>query len=223
MKSKNEFLGAFFAQLSELGFIVEATDDIDIVAEVFLPDGPFCVITSFGEIIYEVTDDSKVREFKEDIQEVQKIMGIKASPPCENMEQLEQVNLTRGAYYKLMESVNTVMLCRYNGIFGYEFVTCMKLQNATTDRKYYREQICYTNEQAQLNFAQRSKMELAQTSLYSDDEMRLILSCLTRTICIDSALDSKMEKEIKTLIEKTERNLPMEQEFSPRYFYEREQ
>lgn len=121
-----------------------------------------------------------------------------------------------------MESVNIVLLCRYNGIFGYEFVTCQKSQGKYNKQKYFKEQITYSEEEAQLNFAQRSNLTLRPTSLFSDFELRLVLSCLTRTICLDNNLDGKMEQEVKELISKTEQYLPIVQDISPRHFYERE-
>ncbi|MFI3238746.1 MAG: hypothetical protein R3Y47_12110 [Lachnospiraceae bacterium] len=223
MKSKKEFLSDFFSQLVEQGFVVETTDDVDIVAEVYEEQGLFCVIASDGEIIYEVADDNKIQIFEEAVKEIQQSIGVSTSPPYEPLDRLEPVALTRGTYFKLMESMNVIMLCRYNGVFGYEFVTCNKLTNPLTSKKYYREQISYTLEQAQQSFAERSNMKLATVSPYNHEELGLILSCLTRTIYIDSALDNKMESDIKRLIEKTERILPSQQEFSPRYYYEHEQ
>lgn len=221
MKSRHEFLNDFLNELSDSGFIVETTNEIDIVAEVFNEFGLFCIITALGEIIYENADDTKVQEFKSIIKKIQKVLNITTAQPVENLTELEVVELTRGAYYKLIESADTALLCRYNGIFGYEYVTCKKLSN-DNKRKYYREQISFNDEQAQDNFSERSNLKLGQVSLYTCDELRLVLTCLTKVICLDNNLDIKMESDIKELIDKTEEVLPIIEPFSPMDFYQRE-
>ena len=52
--------------------------------------------------------------------------GLHSEPPFPNMERMETVNLTGGAYYKVFESATVVLLCRRTELFGYEFVTCQK-------------------------------------------------------------------------------------------------
>lgn len=221
MKSRYEFLNDFLNELSDCGFIVETTNEIDIVAEVYNEHGLFCVITGYGDIIYENADETKVQEFNAAISKIQKVLNITVAQPVDNLTELEVVELSRGAYYKLIESSNTALLCRYNGIFGYEYVTCQKLGGNI--RKYYREQLSFNNEQAQDNFAERSNLKLGQVSLYNEDELRLVLACLTKVICLDNNLDCKMESDIKYLIDKTEEVLPIIEPYSPRDYYEREQ
>lgn len=223
MKSKKEFLNAFFDRLTEMGFMVETADEVDIAAEVFHDNKLLFLITADGEIIYETYDDEKVRELEEVVKEMQGLLDVCTISPILQTDEAEKVWLTRGAYYKVMESTNTVLLCRYSGIFGYEFVTCNKTKGKLNDRKYYREQIHYSYEDAQMSFAERSNITLCQSSLYNDDELRLVLACLTRTMCLDNNIDSKMEQEVKELISKTEQYLPKQERFSPRNFYEREQ
>lgn len=223
MKSKKEFLNSFFDRLTEMGFIVEVADEIDIAAEVYQNDVLFCVITADGEIIYETYDDEKVRELEEVVKELQEVLDVCTLSPIAQTDEAEKVWLTRGAYYKVMESTNTVLLCRYSGIFGYEFLTCSKTKGKVNERKFYREQAYYNYKDGQISFTQRSNIKLCQISLYSDEELQLILDCLTRLMCLDNSMDNKMEEEVKELILKSERHLPKHENFSPRYFYEQEQ
>lgn len=221
MKSRYDFLNDFLNELSDGGFIVETTNEIDIVAEVYNEYGLFCVITGYGDIIYENVDEAKVQEFNSVISKIQKVLNITVAQPVENLTELEIVELSRGAYFKLIESADTALLCRYNGIFGYEYVTCKKL-GSNSNSKYYREQLSFNNEQAQDNFAERSNLKLGQVSLYNEEELRLVLACLTKVICLDNSLDVKMESDIKCLIHKTEEVLPIIEPYTPRDYYERE-
>ncbi len=223
MKSRYEFLNDFLDKLSEFGFVVETTNEIDIIAEIYDDEKLFCLITSDGEIIYENNDEEKINEFEIAISEVQSKLDINCSQLIENLDESEQVILSRGGYYKIIESSDTALLCRYNGVFGYEFVTCKKLPKDNHTRKYYREKMYFNFEQAQANFNSRSNLKFAEATLYSQEELKLVLACLTRVIYLDNSLDVKMESAIKELIDKTENVLPPAQTFSPRDYFEREQ
>ena len=73
-------------------------------------------------------------------EETRRAQDCHSEPPFSNMERMETVNLTGGAYYKVFESATVVLLCRRTELFGYEFVTCQKAVPKHNTRRFYRGQ-----------------------------------------------------------------------------------
>lgn len=219
MKKKKEFMNDFFNRLSDMGFTVDCSGDSDIAAEVYTDESLFCVITKDGDIIYEAYDDNKARELTNACEQMQQAYGIVKKPPFDIAE-AEQIALMSGTYFKMCESIDILMLCRPIGIFGYEYVTCMKTPTDYNTRKYYREQKFYDMKNAQSSFAMRSGFSIV-TSL-TDDDMRVILSALNQNIYLNNNISNGDKAELETIIAKIENTLP-QYDINPRYFFEQEQ
>ena len=112
MKTRQEFLEHFFTRLRQAGFRVEPLPDGDLAAEVYAGNPLLCVVTRDGEIIYETYDRDNARAMTQAAEETRRAQDCHSEPPFPNMERMETVNLTGGAYYKVFESATVVLLCR---------------------------------------------------------------------------------------------------------------
>lgn len=222
MKTRQEFLEDFFTRLRQAGFRVEPLPDGDLAAEVYAGNPLLCVVTRDGEIIYETYDSDNARAMTQAAEETRRAQGCHSEPPFSNMERMETVNLTGGAYYKVFESAAVVLLCRRTELFGYEFVTCQKAIPKHNTRHFYREQYFYDPVAAQDSFMERSGLTLQSPPQFSREELRLLVSCCTRVVCLDNELDAADENRINSLMAKMEYYLPSEQELSPRHCFQNE-
>lgn len=222
MKTRQEFLEHFFTRLRQAGFRVEPLPDGDLAAEVYAGNPLLCVVTRDGEIIYETYDRDNARTMTQAAEETRRAQDCHSEPPFPNMERMETVNLTGGAYYKVFESATVVLLCRRTELFGYEFVTCQKAVPKHNTRRFYRGQYFYDPVAAQESFMERSGLTLQSPPQFSHEELRLLVSCCTRAVCLDNELDTTDENRINSLMAKMEYYLPSEQELSPLHCFQNE-
>ena len=223
MKSRNEFLADFFDRLAGVGFQVEPMPEGgDLAAEVYHGNTLFCVITQDGEIIYEAFDSEKARALEQTAAESRKALNCDTAAPFSDMERMETVLLTGGSYVKVFESAAVVLLCRRSGLFGYEFVTCQKALPKHNSRRFYREQYFYDAATAQQDFMKRSGLLLHESPHFTHEELRILVSCCARVVCLDNELDAETQAQINILIKKIEASQPTQQELSPRHCYQHE-
>lgn len=222
MNTRQEFLEDFFIRLRQAGFRVEPVQDSDLAAEVYAGNPLLCVVTRDGEIIYETYDSDNARALTQAAEESRRAQGCYGEQPFSNMERMEPVNLTGGVYYKVFESAAVVLLCRRTELFGYEFVTCQKAVLKHNTRRFYREQYFYDPAAAQDSFMERSGLTLQSKPQFSHEELRLLVSCCTRLVCLDNELDIADENRINSLMAKMEQCLPAGQELSPRHCFQNE-
>ncbi|MEG0091797.1 MAG: hypothetical protein RSA20_08245 [Oscillospiraceae bacterium] len=220
MKTKNEFFEDFFARLTEGGFRVLPLTGGDLAAEVFASETLFCVITTDGEIIFEVYDTDKARLLEDCAEESRVALHCATQPPFADMERMDTVILTAGPYVKVFESACAVLLCRKTGMFGYEFITCQKAAAKHNSRRYYREQVYYDPAAAQDSFMERSGLNLRSPLSFSHEDLKVLVSCCARAVCLDNELDSGTVSRINSLMAKMEDYLPPQQELSPRHFFQ---
>lgn len=222
MKTRREFFEDFFIRLRQAGFRVEPVQDSDLAAEVYAGNPLLCVVTQDGEIIYETYDSDNARALMQAAKETCMELDCCSEPPFSHMERMEPVILTGGTYYKVFESATVVLLCRRTELFGYEFVTCQKTVLKHNTRRFYREQYCYDPAAAQNSFMERSGLTLQIPPQFSHEELRLLVSCCTRIVCLDNELDTADENRINSLMEKIDHYLPAGQELSPRHCFQNE-
>lgn len=215
MKTRQEFLQDFFERLRKAGFRVEPLPDGDLAAEVYAGKPILCVITRDGEIIYEVYDTDNARTLEQAADETRRKLDCSIQPPFGDMEQMEPVSLASGSFYKVFESATVVLLCRQTALFGYEFVTCQKAALGHNRRRFYREQYFYDPVTAQGSFMERSGLTLQSPLQFSPEELRLLVSCCARAVCLDNELETATESRINALMAKMEGYLPTGQELSP--------
>lgn len=220
MKTRQEFLEDFFARLRKAGFRVEPLPDGDLAAEVYAGKPVLCAITRDGEIVYEAYDADNARTLEQAADETRRELDCSIQPPFGDMGQMEPVSLTNGSFYKIFESAAVVLLCRQTALFGYEFVTCQKAAPGHNRRRFYREQYFYDPVAAQDSFMERSGLILQSPLQFSPEELRLLVSCCARAVCLDNELDSGTENRINALMAKMEHHLPAEQELSPRQCFQ---
>lgn len=222
MKTKSEFFEDFFTRLTQNGFIVQPISEGDLAAEVYCNDTMLCVITKDGEIIFEAFDPDKARLLEDCAEETRTALGCCTQPPFADMERMDTVNLTSGPYVKVFESAGAVLLCRKTGVFGYEFLTCQKAAAKHNIRRYYREVIFYEPAAAQDSFMVRSGLNLRSPLTFSHEELKALVSCCARVVCLDNELDSGAVSHIHALMAKIESYLPSQQELSPRHYFQNE-
>lgn len=219
MKTRQEFLTSFLKRLEQRGFTVEPTHESDIAAECYLDGNLFCVVTQDGDIIYEDYNADAERQIKQSVSEARNALKFCSESPLKNLTQMPTVSLTRGAYYKLFESSDIALLCRYSELFGYEFVVCHKTHGRHASRQYYRERLYHNLTEAQDSFMVDSGLKSDHIPIFNQQELSLLLFCATRCVCVDNELDGDMEHQIKDMIAKLENSLPEQGDFSPRQFY----
>lgn len=226
MKTRQAFFKDFFARLTEMGFTVKELFENDIAAEVYAGPALFCAITQDGEIIYEDYNADQSRQLEQAAAETRRSLDFCAEAPFRKLERLETVSLARtepvwqGAYFKVFESADAVMLCRYSELFGYEFVTCSKAAGNHNKRAYYREMLFYDRQAAQDSFLQRGGFTLGPVSpIFTTQESELIMECCAKRVMLDNDLDGGTESRINGIIKKIEAALPEQAELSPRQFF----
>ena len=222
MKTRQEFLQDFFERLRKAGFRVETMPEGDLAAEVYAGKPLLCVITRDGEIIYEAYDADNARTLEQTAGESRRELDCYVQPPFGDMEQMEPASLTNGSFYKVFESAAVVLLCRQTALFGYGFVTCQKAAPGHNRRRFYREKYFYDPVTAQGSFMERSGLTLQSPLQFSPEELRLLVSCCARTVCLDNELDSAAESRINALMAKMEGYLPTEPELSPLQCFQHE-
>lgn len=220
MKTRQAFFKDFFARLTEMGFTVKELFDNDIAAEVYAGPALFCTITQDGEIIYEDYNADQARQLEQAAAETRRSLDFCIEAPFRKLERMETVSLVRGAYFKVFESADAVMLCRHSELFGYEFVTCSKAAGNHNKRAYYREMLFYERQAAQDSFLQRGGFTLGPVSpIFTKQESELIMECCNKRVMLDNELDSMTESRIYGIIQKIEATLPEQAELSPRQFF----
>lgn len=222
MKTKKDFFDNFFTRLSQKGFRVERIMESDVAAEVYDESSLFCVITQDGELIFEKYESGTARVLEQAAEESRTALECCTQPPFADMERMEPVLLTGGSYVKVFESVGTILLCRRTGLFGYEFVTCQKAFPKHNSRMYYRELLFYDPAQAQDSFMERSGLKMEPLLSFSQDELRVLVSCCARCVMLDNELDSGNESRIRALMARMEESLPPQPELSPRHYFQNE-
>ena len=220
MKTRQAFFKDFFARLTETGFTVKELYENDIAAEVYAGPALFCAITQDGEIIYEDYNADQSRQLEQAAAETRTALDFCDEAPFRKLNQMETVSLARGAYNKVFESADAVMLCRFSELFGYEFVTCSKAADRHNKRAYYREMLFYDRQAAQDSFLQRGGFTLdGRSPVFTNQEYKLILECCTKRAMLDNDLDGGTESRINGIIQKIEAALPEQAELSPRQFF----
>ncbi len=222
MKTKIDFFDDFFIRLTDNGFRVERIMESDVVAEVYDESSLFCVVTQDGELIFEKYESGKARILEQAAEESRSALGCCTQPPFADMERMEPVLLTGGSYIKAFESAGTMLLCRRTGLFGYEFVTCQKAMPKHNTRRFYREQFYYDPVLAQESFMERSALKMAFPLSFSQDELRVLVSCCARCVMLDNELDSGNESRIRALMARIEESLPPQPDLSPRHYFQNE-
>ena len=101
MKTRQAFLQDFFERLRKAGFRVETMPEGDLAAEVYAGKPLLCVITRDGEIIYEAYDADNARTLEQAAGESRGALDCHVQPPFGDMERMEPVSLTNGAFYKV--------------------------------------------------------------------------------------------------------------------------
>ena len=219
MKTRQEFLEAFFVLLREAGFFVKVIESAyDVAAEVHDQDGmPFCAITTDGDVIYEQFDDDKERAFAECVRAAQQQAGACVAPPLKDAEAINDSS------YKIFESNYILLAFRQSALWGYEFYTCKKADRQRNHQHYYHERRFYDLSEAKDDFAQRSGLSDDRPA-FSRDDLALLLECCTRRLMLDNSIEPDREQEIGQLAARIELCLPKTPDLSPRqYFAERGQ
>ena len=220
MKTRQAFFEDFFTRLADMGFVVKQLYENDIAAEVYAGPALFCVITQDGDIIYEDYNADQARQLEQAARDTRAALDFCGAAPFKKLKQMETVSLARGAYYKVSESADAVMLCRFSELFGYEFVTCSKAAGDHNNRPYYREMLFYDRQAAQDSFLRRGGFLPGPPSPgFTHQEYKLIVECCARRVMLDNDMEVGAEGRINAVIQKIEAALPEETEPSPRQFY----
>lgn len=220
MKTRQAFFDEFFSRLTDMGFTVKPLYENDIAAEVYAGPSLFCVITQDGDVIYEDYNADQARQLEQAAANTRTKLGFCTAEHFHMSKPAKTVNLSRGTFTKVFESVGAVMLCRYSELFGYEFTTCIKAPDSHNKRMYYRELLFVDHMKAHASFLERSGFPfLQELPVLNIAERELVLECCTRRVMLDNDLDSSTESRINTVIQKMESILPDKTELSPGQFF----
>lgn len=224
MKTRQAFFEEFFGRLTQAGFTIKPLHENDLAAEIYAGPALFCVITLDGDIIYEDYNADQAQQLEQTAARTRQALDFCQTEPFRRLNQMETVSLSRGSYFKVSESTEAVMLCRFSELFGYEFVTCSKATGKYNRRTFYRETLFYDPLTAQHSFLRRSGFTSGDASpVFSHQEYKIILECCTKCVLLDNDLDGSTESRINVIVQKLESALPEQQEFLPRQFFIDEQ
>jgi len=220
MKSRQEFFQDFFIRLIKTGFTVKELFENDLVAEIYAGPALFCCITQDGDIVYEDYNADQELQLKQTAAETRQALDFCMETPYRKLEQMDTVSLAGSIYFKVFESTDAVMLCRYCELFGYEFVTCTKASGSHNKRKLYKELRFYDRQAAQESFLLRGGFATQSLSPnLTVQEIGFMIECLTKYVMLDNDLDGGTESRINGLIQKMEAVLPESPSVSPKQFF----
>ncbi|TWH59295.1 hypothetical protein DesLBE_3670 [Desulfitobacterium sp. LBE] len=209
MLTKKQFYHEFFKRLKKMQLTAKEPEIADITAEIFNEAGGLvALITADDRLVYQGNDNEQFKRIGEIVAELKVQLNLSTDLSVKTIGYLPS------GFMKLYEVGDVVMGCRLSPLIGYEYVTWIKGSDNELMPVYFYARQFLSFKEAQQDFAERcgfieQSNKADKATLFTNEELSILLSCCIERVKLDTALTTEVEKAIGDVISKIERTLPM--------------